>query len=389
MKKISLIRTFFQQESASGILLLCAAAVALLLANSPFAAGFEHFLAAAHPLGQGYAVSLRSVIGEGLMTLFFLVIGLELKREWAAGQFVMGRSLLLPAVTAGAGMVIPALIYAAVSGRYPEALRGWAVPTATDIAFSLGVLSLFGRRIPTGLVYFLMLLAILDDAGAVLMIALFYSGQWSLLGCLLAAGISGGLWWLGRAGVIAWLPWAVGGGLLWWSFLKAGIHPVLAGVLLAMFLPARGKNSLVTRLLSALHPWVAFGIMPLFALANAGVSLKGGTLFPPQGAVMIAVVTGLFLGKPLGVLGSAALLVRWRQATLPPGVSWPMFIAVAFLCGIGFTMSLFIGTLAFENQLPAYMVAVRRGVLAGSCLSGGVGAGVLYFVCRRNARRIP
>lgn len=390
MKKrsLSFVRTFFEMESASGILLLIAAVAALILANSPRAVEFERIFQAVHALtvgGKTFALSLQLVVNDGLMTLFFLLIGLQLKQEWAAGRLSLNKKMILPVGAALGGMLIPALIYWMVSADHSAVWRGWAIPTATDIAFSLGVLSLFGRRVPRGLIFFLMMLAILDDAGAVLIIGLFYTSHGSALFLLRAAAMTGVLCLMGQLRVRFLPAWWVGGLLLWYCLLRAGVHPVLAGVLLAMAMPAEG----IERLIGRLHTWVAFLIMPLFALMNAGVSLQGPVMMTGHvGIVSAAVMAGLILGKPLGIMGMSVWLVGRRLAELPEGVNWGMFLGAAFLCGIGFTMSLFIGTLAFQNEY-AYTVAVRRGVLLGSLFAGMVGTLILHVACQANSRRKP
>lgn len=393
MKKIEMLRAFFKMESASGVILLASAVIAFILANLPFASSFELGLSAKHAVtvcGLTLSGSFRGFVDDGLMTLFFLLIGLQLKLEWCEGRLSLNRKMILPIAAAIGGMVVPALIYVGVSLKQPAVLPGWAIPMATDIAFSLGVLSLFGRRIPIELTFFLMLLAILDDAGAVLVIGLFYSTPSSGVMLLLALVLMGILFVMGRTRWMNGFLWCIGGVLLWWCLWRGGLSPVLAGVLLAITMPAHGKGNCVTGLISFLHPWVAFGIMPLFALVNAGVSLHGGTISTDATTTLfLAIVAGLVLGKPLGVLGLSALLIRLRVTVLPSGVNWPMFVGVAFLCGIGFTMSLFIGTLAFDNVNAVFTSAVRQGVLLGSLLSGWIAATVLYLTYINKNRRKP
>ncbi len=376
------IRAFFKLESASGIVLFVAALLAMMIANSPIAHWLESLLN--HPLYTTLPkITPRFVINDGLMTLFFLLVGLELKRAWAEGE-LSPEKIILPGAGAISGMVFPAIIYIAFTHADPIAWRGWAIPSATDIAFSLGVLSLFGKRIPASLKFFLMLLAIFDDTGAVLIIALFYSHgiawTWFTSSLLILLTLA----FMARQNVCSISIWLFAGILLCFSLGFTGIHPVLGGALLAAMLPASGKNNLVARLEKKIHPWVAWGVMPLFALANAGVSLQG-CLTPSHASIIVpAIIKGLFIGKPFGIIGISWLLIRYRITTLPTNTNWKLFCGTAFLCGIGFTMSLFIGILAFANEAPVYTESVRLGVLIGSIISGITGAILIYYGLKKS-----
>jgi NhaA family Na+:H+ antiporter len=326
-------------------------------------------------------------INEGLMAIFFLVVGLELKRGFLEGQLSQLSQVLLPLVAAIGGMVVPALIYCLVNQGNPDTLRGWATPVATDIAFSLGVLSLFGQRVPTSLKLFLLMLAIFDDVGAILIIALFYSSGMSYL-------------WLGAAVAFIFVLvlfhvlavkrlsfYLLVGVLLWVCILHSGIHPAITGVVLALAVPNDGnrKRSLLHKLETTLHPYVAYGIMPLFALANAGISLEGVSLNTFTEVVVLGIILGLFIGKQLGIFVFSWCLIQLGVAKLPEKSSWVSLYGVALLCGIGFTMSLFLGTLSFENATN-YLAEVKLGVITGSILSGLIGAMVLQIAFTKNGQ---
>ena len=323
-------------------------------------------------------------INDGLMAIFFLLVGLEIKREVIAGDLSEPRRALLPAAAAVGGMAVPALIYLASAWREPGALAGWAIPGATDIAFSLGVMALLGRRVPLSLKLFLTALAIIDDLGAIVIIAIFYTGGLSWISLAAAGAALAVLLALNLAGVRRILWYVLTGIALWLFVLKSGVHATLAGVALALAIPfAAGPDgrSPLTQIEHTLSPWVAFGILPLFGFANAGLSFAGVSLTYLLGPVPLGVAAGLFLGKQIGVFGAAALVVRAGWAELPSGVGWVGIYGTSVLTGIGFTMSLFIGTLAFgETDLYAPM---RLGVLAGSILSALTGAALLYFGAAR------
>lgn len=380
-KALAFLNKFCAAEAAGGIVLMVAAAIALVVANSPLA---DTYFASLHAVVGG--LSLGHWINDGLMALFFLLVGLEIKREMVVGQLARWSDRALPGLAALGGMLVPALLYALVNRHDSQTLAGWAIPAATDIAFALGVLSLLGSRVPASLKVFLSALAILDDLGAVLIIALFYTSDLSTAMLLAAAGLVAVLLVLNRLKVTTLLPYLLVGALLWFCMLRSGIHATLAGVILALCIPLGDTEadaaSPLLRLESALHPWVAFLIVPLFGFANAGVSLAGiapANLLDP---VPLGVALGLFLGKQVGISLLVLLAIRSGLARLPEGASWLQLYGVALLCGIGFTMSLFIGALAFPTA-PFLVDEVKIGVLLGSLLSALAGVAVLLFAARR------
>ncbi len=380
---LSRVGAFLKTESASGVVLMIAAALALILANSPAAPLYEAALAMPVTMtagGVGLDKPLILWINDGLMAIFFLLVGLEIKREVLQGELSSRAKAMLPGIAALGGMAAPALVYCAFAQNEPGALQGWAIPAATDIAFAVGVLALLGARVPASLRIFLLALAIMDDLGAIVIIAVFYSHGFVPL-ALGLAGLAGlGLYLLNRAGVRSLTPYVLLGLVLWVCVLKSGVHATLAGVALAFAIPLRDPvrsapraldEAPLLRLEHALHPWVAFAIMPIFALANAGVPLAGITPASLLAPVPLGIALGLFIGKQVGVYLAVWLAVRSGLARLPAGASWTQLYGVAVLTGIGFTMSLFIGTLAFPD--PAHTVAVRLGVLTGSIASALVG----------------
>mgnify|MGYP001760077166 FL=1 len=315
-------------------------------------------------------------INDGLMALFFLLIGLEVKREVIEGQLSKPAQVVLPATAAVGGMVVPALIYWFLNRDNPGAIAGWAIPTATDIAFALGVLALLGKRVPVSLKLFLMTLAIIDDLGAIIIIALFYSGALSSLSLMLAAACLLALIAMNRLGVVKLGPYMVVGLVLWVCVLKSGVHATLAGVTLALCIPLRTRNAETSPLRSlehALHPWVAYGILPLFAFANAGVSLAGVTLESFTHPVPMGIALGLLAGKTLGVFGLTWIAIKLGLAALPSGANWGQVLGVAILCGIGFTMSLFVGSLAFAPGSSEFAGMDRMGILTGSLFAAVIG----------------
>jgi NhaA family Na+:H+ antiporter len=367
---------FFKSEAAGGILLLIVTVLALVMANSPLAPLYFDTL---HAYVGG--LSLLHWINDGLMALFFLLVGLEIRRELSDGELSTWPRRVLPGVAALGGMAAPALIYAAINRGGETALHGWAIPTATDIAFSLGVLALFGSRVPVALKVFLTALAIIDDLLAVLIIAVFYGSglapQW-LAGAALLALVCFGL---GRARVTVLWPYLLLGLALWVCVLKSGIHATLAGVILAFVMPAQSlPGSPAAKLEHGLHKWIAFAIVPIFAFANAGVSLAGISAATLAQPVTLGVAAGLFIGKQIGVFGVVWAAVKLGLGRLPPGMSWRTLHGVSLLCGIGFTISLFIGGLAFRE--PALQDAAKLGVLVGSLLSGLAGLLMLRFALR-------
>lgn len=387
MRVIHALREFVALESAAGVLLAIAAVAALALANSPLAFLYDAFLDTPVEVRVGalqIAKPLLLWINDGLMAVFFFLVGLELKREVLEGELSELRQIVLPAAAAVGGMAIPAAIYAAINAGHPEALAGWAIPAATDIAFALGVLSLLGGRVPAGLKVFLLTLAILDDLGAIVIIALFYAGNLAPASLGIAAVALMALLALNRAGVARLAPYIFVGLVLWVSVLKSGVHATLAGVALALFIPLRvrgaGAHSPLRRLEHDLHAPVAFAILPLFAFANAGVPLAGvgvATLMEP---VPLGIAAGLLAGKPIGVLFASWLVVVSGAARLPEGVDWRAMAGASVLCGIGFTMSLFIASLAFEGAGAEYVVQTRLGVLFGSLASAVLGYALLRAV---------
>ena len=378
-------------EAASGLLLIAAAILALIINNSPLSWLYSGLLdtpVVAQIGALKIAKPLLLWINDGLMALFFLLIGLEVKREVLDGQLSKPSQIVLPGAAAIGGMVVPALIYWFLNKDNPPALNGWAIPTATDIAFALGVLALLGKRVPVSLKLFLMTLAIIDDLGAIIIIAIFYSGTLSTLSLALAAACIAALIGMNRAGVVKLGPYMIIGLILWVCVLKSGVHATLAGVTLAFCIPLRTKNaepSPLQTLEHALHPWVAYGILPLFAFANAGLSLSGVTLESFTHDVPMGIAVGLLLGKTIGVFGLTWLAVKTGIAGLPQGANWGQVLGVAILCGIGFTMSLFVGSLAFEAGSSEYAGMDRMGILTGSLFAALIGYTVMVMASRKNA----
>ncbi|TYO98840.1 sodium/proton antiporter (NhaA family) [Geothermobacter ehrlichii] len=383
---VQTIRDFLKLESFSGLLLIGAMLLALLCANTPLAGLYGVFLQTHVEVQIGaleLAKPLLLWINDGLMAIFFLLVGLEVKREILEGELSSLPQIALPGIAAVGGMLAPALIYIWINRANPDTLQGWAIPSATDIAFALGVLALLGKNIPGSLKLFLMTLAILDDLGAIIVIALFYTSNLSALSLLLASLAIVALIVMNRLGVTRIAAYIVVGALLWICVLKSGVHATLAGVVLAFTIPLRAKDlhghSPLRHLEHNLHPWVAFGILPLFAFANAGVSLAGMTPAALLAPLPMGIAAGLFVGKQLGIVGFSWIAVKLRLAQLPKGVNWREFHGMAVLCGIGFTMSLFIASLAFEGSSPETGEAARLGILVGSLASSFGG----YFLLRQ------
>jgi len=380
------LRDFLRGETAGGFVLILSGVLAMVAANSALAPLYQETLAA--KIG---GLSVLHWVNDALMVLFFVLVGLEIKRELLEGQLRAWPARALPGVAAIGGMAVPALVYVALNWDQPASLRGWAIPSATDIAFSLGVLSLFGARIPVSLKVFLTALAIIDDLGAIVIIAIFYSADLSPLMLGLAAGVLALLTGLNLAGVRRLWPYLGLGVLLWFFTLKSGVHATVAGVLLALTIPLRRRDaaakeaskeaskdapSPLHRLEHALHPWSAWLVLPVFGFANAGVSLAGLSWQSFAMPVPLGVAAGLFLGKQVGVFGCAWLAIKLKLARRPARASWLQIYGVALLCGVGFTMSLFIGLLAFART-PELETAMKLGVLSGSLLSMLAGALVL------------
>jgi NhaA family Na+:H+ antiporter len=387
-RRPSVLREFLESGAAGGLLLMAAAILALWVANSPLADTYFQLLHA--PLA---GLDVLHWINDGLMALFFLFVGLEIKREFLDGQLSTWANRALPGIAAAGGILVPGLLYAALNLGQPDTLRGWAVPTATDIAFALGVLSLLGSRVPTSLKVFLATLAIVDDLAAVLVIAVFYTAELNLAALSGAAVGTALLIGLNRLKVTRLAPYLALGAVLWWLVLLSGVHATVAGVILALTIPLRRTKGAPDDMTSPLHrlehglsPWVAFLIVPVFGFANAGVSFAAMTPGMLLAPVTLGVALGLFVGKQIGVFGAAFLAIRFRLANLPVAASWAQLYGVALLCGIGFTMSLFIGLLAFPD--PILQQEVKVGVLMGSLASALCGAAVL-LIAKREPSRFP
>ncbi len=413
---IQTIKRFLKLESAGGILLMISAALAMIVANSPYGKVYDEvqhlqFTVAisepihgdheaesapesetgplnAHSEVEGFEVSLSVLhwINDGLMAIFFLLVALELKREIMFGELSSPKLIALPGFAAFGGMLVPALIFAAFNWSNSVMMRGWAVPSATDIAFALGALSLV-RGVPLSLKVFLTALAVLDDLGAIVIIAFFYTEDLSVVSLLLSILGLLGLVILNRMKVMSLAAYLLIGVFIWVCVLKSGVHATLAGVAVGLAIPAKGNyhdgRSLAAHLQHILHPWVAYGILPVFAFFNAGVSLKGVNMELILSPVVLGIGLGLFVGKLVGVTVFSWLAMQFKLARMPSGANWKTFIGVAILCGIGFTMSLFIGTLAWQSQ-PTYRTEfapeLRIGVLGGSIISALVGFIMLKLV---------
>ncbi len=375
------VKNFFQHDSAGGILLVLMAMIALLLANSSFSSLYDSFLATPVQVRVGeldIAKPLLLWINDGLMAVFFFLVGLEIKREVLDGHLSSPSQVVLPGIAAIAGIAAPALIYFGFNQADEISVRGWAIPSATDIAFALGVFSLFGSRVPISLKLFLLSVAIFDDLGAILIIAFFYSSELSLLSLIIAGAGLVLLFVLNRLSVRSQAAYIIIGVVVWIAVLKSGVHATLAGFAVACFIPLNVKNqdghAMLPHLEHALHPWVTFLILPLFAFANAGVSLTGLSMDALLNPIPLGITLGLFFGKQVGIFGACWVAIKLGVAKLPDKATWLQFYAVTVLCGIGFTMSLFIGSLAFETQNVAYMVDVKLGVLVGSLCSAILGS---------------
>ena len=380
------LEQFLQSQSMGGVVLALAAALALLVSNSPWRDSYEAFRQWNGELRVGgdwlvLSKSLLHWVNDLWMAVFFFLVGLEIKREMLKGELASFSRALLPAGAALGGMLVPALIYAGINWGDPIALRGWAIPAATDIAFALGILILLGSRVPASLKVFLTAVAIIDDLGAILIIAFFYTDQLSL-SALAGAGVGAGvLLLMNRLRVMAIGPYVAVGLVIWVLVYKSGIHATLAGVITALAIPLTSDDSgsPLERAEHALQPWVAFAVLPMFAFANAGVSLQGVTLATLFDSVPLGIAAGLVLGKAVGVFGASWLLIRLAGASLPASASLRQFFGVCVLCGVGFTMSLFIGGLAFDGQGADYDTQLKIGVLSGSLLAGLIGSAVLLY----------
>jgi len=387
---VNTIREFLKLESASGILLIGAMVLALICANTPLAGLYDLFLQTRVAVEVGalhLGKPLLLWINDGLMAVFFLLVGLEVKREVLDGELSSLPQIALPAVAAVGGMLVPALIYVWFNSADQVALKGWAIPAATDIAFALGILALLGKGVPNSLKLFLLTLAILDDLGAIVIIALLFTSDLSMLSLALAAVAILALIVMNRLGVTRLAPYMVVGVFLWICVLKSGVHATLAGVVLAFAIPLRAHDahdhSPLRHLEHSLHPWVAFAILPLFAFANAGVSFAGMSVLSLFEPLPMGIAAGLFFGKQFGIAGFSWLAVKLRLASLPAGIHWREFYGMAILCGIGFTMSLFIASLALEGAGDAAATNARLGVLLGSFASSVCG----YLFLRSSLKR--
>jgi len=381
-----MIEEFIKKESSSGILLIFVTLLALVFSNTLLAPLYESFLHIPIEIKVGSLhldKSLYHWVNDGLMAIFFLLIGLEVKREMLEGHLSSLRQIALPGIAAIGGMLVPAAIYLAFNHGNPDAANGWAIPTATDIAFALGILSLLGKRVPASLKIFLMALAIIDDLGAIVIIALFYTVDLSTLSIAIAALSFAILIAFNRFGVTKKAAYFIVGTILWISVLKSGVHATLAGVALAFTIPLNAKDqnnqpiSPLKDIEHGLHFWVAFFILPLFAFVNAGVNIGDISLNQMSGEVPLGIMLGLFFGKQIGVFGFSFIAIKMKLASLPEGSNWRQLYGVSVLTGIGFTMSLFIVSLAFEDD-SMFQYTDKLAILTGSFLSGFLG----YFILR-------
>ncbi|MGB5684417.1 MAG: Na+/H+ antiporter NhaA [Candidatus Electrothrix sp.] len=395
-KPAQFIVLFLQREASGGILLMLAATLAVICANIP---GIQHLYESffhLHLFGWipgikaiGLDLSSHHFINDGLMAVFFFLVGLELKREILEGELSDPRNIMLPVVGAVGGMLLPAVIYIIMNMGDPQAMRGWAVPTATDIAFALGVLALLGSRIPNSLKIFLTSLAIFDDLGAVLIIAFFYTSKIAFLPLAVVLGCVMILAAMNKVNVVQKTPYILVGIVMWYATLQSGVHATIAGVLLAMFIPLFKNNpdvSPLKKLERTLHPWIVYAILPIFAFANSGLNLHGIGLEQLLHPVPAGIALGLFLGKQLGVFGLSFLAVKFKIAQLPSGINFKNLYGVSILCGIGFTMSLFVGGLAFHKNGMHVAFDERLGIILGSLISGAVGYAVLRLTTRPQAQ---
>lgn len=384
-------KDFFHLEASGGIILVLASALALVIANSPFFSTY-HYLLTEMEFRIGFSdpgdfdfeikKSLLLWINDGMMAIFFFLVGLEIKREFVEGQLSTRDRALLPAIAALGGMIVPALIYWFINRDSPETLAGWAIPAATDIAFALGVISLLGSRVPVSLKVLLTAIAIMDDLGAILIIAFFYAHGVDLTPLIYAGAATILLFILNKRHVSSTIPYILIGLVLWVAVLKSGVHATLAGVITALFIPMRHRDDVTyspcKHLEHALHPWVAFGVLPIFGFANAGVPFAGMGLNSLIDPVTLGIIAGLILGKQLGIFSMLWLTIKSGLSPMPKNATWPQLYGISMLCGIGFTMSLFIGGLAFGDSL-VMQAEVRLGVLVGSIISAILGYMLLKF----------
>lgn len=389
-KIVARMQDFLRLESSAGLLLIVAAVLAMIASNTALAAGYDGLLSTMVAIQVGsYDITkpLLLWINDGLMAVFFFLVGLEIKREVLEGELSTFDKASLPIFGAIGGMVAPALIYASFNWGNPETISGWAIPAATDIAFALGFLALAAARAPVSLKILLLAIAIIDDLGAIAIIAIFYTANLSLTALILALVGIVALFALNRMGVKSVTPYVLVGAVVWVFVLKSGVHATLAGVVTALFIPMVGKSaesqSPLHRLEHSLHPWVAFMVLPIFAFANAGLSFQGITLAALMSPVPLGIALGLFIGKPLGVLTMAFFATKTGLAKMPSDINWAQLAGVAWLTGIGFTMSLFIGGLAFDDA--ALLNEVRLGVIAGSIASAIAGCSIIAAATKAKA----
>ncbi|WP_252731731.1 Na+/H+ antiporter NhaA [Psychrosphaera sp. F3M07] len=372
-------KNFIQTDASSGIILVLASLFALVLANSPFSPAYNSFLEFPVSIVLGsFEISKPLVlwINDGLMAIFFFVVGLEIKRELLYGQLASKEQVILPFLAAAAGIIFPALIYVALNYQDAIAMNGWAIPSATDIAFALGLFIIFGKYLPPSLKIFLLSVAIIDDIGAVIIIALFYSSDLAPNSLLIASVGLLALLLFNRLELSNKTPFILVSIIVWAAVLKSGVHATLAGFAVALFIPiAKDKSeSMSYQIEHSLHPWIAFFVLPVFAFSNAGVELIGTSVSQLFTPVSMGIIGGLFIGKQLGIFAACYAAIKLKLCTLPKDATWSQLYGVCLLCGVGFTMSLFIGSLAFEEQGLAYQTQVKVGVLVGSIMSGVLGA---------------
>jgi NhaA family Na+:H+ antiporter len=383
---VQMLRDFFRLEAAGGILLGLAAIGAIFIKNSPLSDLYSAFLniPVAIKIGE-FSIDKPFLlwINDGFMAVFFLLVGLEIKREALEGQLCSKDQVTLPIIAALGGLTVPALIYSYINWDNAQALNGWAIPAATDIAFALGIVTLLGKRVPETLKICLVAIAIIDDLAAIIIIALFYTENLSIISLIFALLTILILYALNRRGITKISPYIIVGIFLWACVLKSGVHATLAGVIIALFIPLRAKNRLgespARSLEHGLHPWIAYIILPIFAFANAGVSLKGLSLELLMHPITLGITLGLFFGKQIGIMLMTVIGVKTNICQLPKNVKWSQYYAMSLVTGIGFTMSLFIGTLAFND--PNSQTFVRLGVITGSLLSGISGYILLKITC--------
>jgi NhaA family Na+:H+ antiporter len=388
---VKMIQDFLKLEAASGIILMISAVAAMIIANSPLSPWYDLLLEIPVVVAVGtfeIAKPLLLWINDGLMALFFFLVGLELKREFLEGDLSKPGQVTLPAIGAIGGMVVPALCYAALNYDDPAALNGWAIPTATDIAFALGILAIIGSKVPLQLKVFLTSLAIFDDLGAIIVIAVFYTEQLSVLSLTVSAVMLVLLFTFNRQGIVNTSPYIFVGIVLWVAVLKSGVHATLAGVVLALFIPIKGKvgqPSPLKELEHNLHALVAFIVLPIFAFANAGISFAGIGIEQVISPVPLGIIFGLVVGKQLGVFGFCFIAIKLGWAKMPDNVNWTLLYGVAILCGVGFTMSLFVGSLAFEQSSTSPIFQDRLGIVIGSLISGVLG----FILIKRTVKKLP